>query len=58
MSCYQWDEERLSLAVGDDSIFISPSMLRPQSFLWSTDWLVLVPSFRPLACTLGYAMAA
>jgi hypothetical protein len=58
MCGYQWDDERLSLALGDDSIFISPCKMRPQSFWWSTDWLVLVPSFRPLACTLGYAMHA
>jgi hypothetical protein len=47
ISGYQWDDERLSLALGGDCIFISPSCLRPQSFLWSTDMLVLVPSFRP-----------
>jgi hypothetical protein len=31
-SGYQWDDERLSLALEDDCIFISPSALRPQSF--------------------------
>jgi thiamine monophosphate kinase len=48
MSGYQWDDGRFRLALGDDCIFISPSVLDPQqSFLWSTDWLVLAASFRP-----------
>jgi hypothetical protein len=38
MSGYQWDDGRFRLALGDDCIFISPSVLGPQqSFLWSTD---------------------